>query len=69
MIILDSVMPFLDGYEVCRRIREDSKIPIIILSALDGENDKLRCLELRADDYITKPFSLKELLCRRPLKN
>ncbi len=64
LIILDIMMPFLDGYEVCRRIRESSSIPIIMLSAKDGEDDKLRCLELGADDYLTKPFSLNELLCR-----
>jgi two-component system, OmpR family, KDP operon response regulator KdpE len=64
LVILDIMMPFLDGYEVCRRIRETSKVPIIMLSAKDGENDKLRCLELGADDYLTKPFSLNELLCR-----
>jgi two-component system, OmpR family, KDP operon response regulator KdpE len=64
LIILDIMMPFLDGYEVCRRIREKSMVPIIMLTAKDSENDKLRCLELGADDYITKPFSLNELLCR-----
>jgi putative two-component system response regulator len=64
LVLLDIMMPFLDGYEVCRRIREWSKVPIIMLSARDQENDKLRCLEIGADDYITKPFSLNELLCR-----
>ncbi|HEX7474625.1 MAG TPA: response regulator, partial [Dehalococcoidales bacterium] len=64
LIILDITMPYLDGIEVCRRMREWSKVPIIMLSARDGESDKLRCLELGADDYITKPFSLNELLCR-----
>ncbi len=64
LIILDIMMPYLDGYEVCRRIREVSKIPIIVLSARDGESDKLKCFELGADDYITKPFSLNELLYR-----
>jgi DNA-binding response OmpR family regulator len=64
LIILDIMMPYMDGYEVCRRIREGSKVPIIVLSAKDEERDKLRCLELGADDYITKPFSLNELLCR-----
>jgi DNA-binding response OmpR family regulator len=58
------MMPYLDGYEVCRRVRESSKVPIIMLSAKDEESDKLRCLELGADDYITKPFPLNELLCR-----
>jgi putative nucleotidyltransferase with HDIG domain len=64
LLLLDIMMPYLDGYEVCRRIREWSRVPIIMLSARDAENDKLRCLETGADDYITKPFSLKELLCR-----
>jgi putative nucleotidyltransferase with HDIG domain len=64
LVILDIMMPYLDGYEVCHRIREVSKVPIIMLSAREAENDKLRCLEAGADDYITKPFSLEELLCR-----
>jgi putative nucleotidyltransferase with HDIG domain len=64
LVLLDIMMPYLDGYEVCHRIREWSRVPIIMLSARDEENDKLRCLELGADDYITKPFSLNELLCR-----
>jgi DNA-binding response OmpR family regulator len=64
LVLLDIMMPKLDGYEVCRQIREMSTVPIIMLSAKDGENDKLRCLELGADDYVTKPFSLNELLCR-----
>jgi DNA-binding response OmpR family regulator len=64
LIILDIMMPYLNGFEVCRKIRENSEVPIIMLSAKDSENDKLRCLELGADDYITKPFSLNELLCR-----
>jgi DNA-binding response OmpR family regulator len=54
----------MDGYQVCRRVRESSNIPIIMLSAKDEEHDKLRCLELGADDYLTKPFSLNELLAR-----
>lgn len=64
LIILDIMMPKMDGFEVCRLVREWSKIPIIMLSAKDGESDKLRCLELGADDYLTKPFSLNELLSR-----
>jgi DNA-binding response OmpR family regulator len=64
LILLDIIMPYLNGYEVCRRIRELSPVPIIMLSARDEEDDKLRCLELGADDYLTKPFSLNELLCR-----
>jgi DNA-binding response OmpR family regulator len=64
LIILDIMMPKMDGFEVCRRVREWSKIPIIMLSARDGEMDKVSCLDCGADDYMTKPFSLKELLSR-----
>jgi DNA-binding response OmpR family regulator len=64
LILLDIMMPRLDGFEVCRSLREWSKVPIIMLSAKDGESDKLRCLEIGADDYLTKPFSLAELLTR-----
>jgi DNA-binding response OmpR family regulator len=64
LILLDIMMPRLDGFEVCRRVREWSNIPIIMLSAREGESDKVRCLDCGADDYLTKPFSLKELLSR-----
>jgi DNA-binding response OmpR family regulator len=64
LILLDIMMPKLDGFEVCRRVREWSNIPIIMLSAREGETDKVRCLDCGADDYLTKPFSLKELLSR-----
>ena len=64
LIILDIMMPKMDGYEVCRRIREWSQIPIIMLSALGDETDKVKCLDLGADDYITKPFGAKELIAR-----
>jgi len=64
LVLLDVMMPNVDGFEVCRRLREWSKIPIIMLSARDSEMDKVKCLEYGADDYITKPFSLKELLAR-----
>jgi DNA-binding response OmpR family regulator len=64
LIILDIMMPEMDGFEVCRRIKEKSNVAIIMLSAKDGETDKIRCLELGADDYLTKPFSLNELLWR-----
>jgi len=64
LIILDVMMPRLDGVEVCRRIRDWSKIPIIILSARGDEKDKVKCLELGADDYLTKPFGIAELLAR-----
>jgi DNA-binding response OmpR family regulator len=64
LILLDIMMPELDGFEVCRRTREWSAIPIIMLSAREGETDKVSCLDLGADDYLTKPFSLRELLSR-----
>ena len=64
LIILDLMMPKVDGVEVCRRIREWSDIPIIILSARGDEKDKVKCLELGADDYLTKPFGIGELIAR-----
>ena len=64
LVILDIMMPKIDGFEVCRRLREWSQIPIIMLSARGDEGDKVKCLELGADDYITKPFGVDELLAR-----
>ncbi len=64
LIILDIMMPKVDGVEVCRRIREWSNVPIIILSARGDEKDKVKCLELGADDYLTKPFGIAELIAR-----
>jgi DNA-binding response OmpR family regulator len=64
LILLDIMMPKVDGFEVCKRVREWSNIPIIMLSAREGETDKVKCLDCGADDYLTKPFSLKELLSR-----
>ncbi len=64
LIILDVMMPKLDGVEVCRRVREWSSVPIVVLSARGDEKDKVRCLELGADDYLTKPFGIAELLAR-----
>ena len=64
LIVLDITMPKMDGFEVCSRIREWSQIPIIMLSARGDEMDKVKCLELGADDYITKPFGAKELIAR-----
>ena len=64
LIILDIMMPKVDGVEVCRRIREWSDVPIIILSAKGDEKDKVKCLELGADDYLTKPFGIAELMAR-----
>ena len=64
MVILDVMMPKMDGLMVCREIRRESNIPIIMLSAKGEEFDKLLGLELGADDYITKPFSPREVLAR-----
>lgn len=64
IILLDLGLPDLDGMEVIRRIREWSKIPIIVISARDQENDKIYALDVGADDYIQKPFSSKELSAR-----
>ena len=64
LILLDVMMPGMNGYEVCRRIREFSNVPIIMLTALSDTNDKVQGLEYGADDYITKPFSTRELLAR-----
>lgn len=64
LVILDIMMPVMDGFEVCRRIREWSQVPIIMLSARSDENDKVKCLDLGADDYITKPFGAGEMLAR-----
>jgi two-component system KDP operon response regulator KdpE len=64
LIILDLMLPRLDGFEVCRRLREFSTVPIIILTAKGEEVDKVKGLELGADDYLTKPFGVPELLAR-----
>ena len=64
LVILDITMPKMDGFEVCRRLREWSQIPIIMLSARGDEEDKVKCLELGADDYLTKPFGVAELIAR-----
>ncbi|MEO8681497.1 MAG: response regulator transcription factor [Vicinamibacterales bacterium] len=64
LIVLDLGLPDLDGTEVCRRIRESSKVPILVLSARGGEADKVRALDLGADDFVTKPFGPEELLAR-----
>ena len=64
LMILDIMMPKLDGVEVCRRVRQWSKLPIIILSARGDEKEKVTCLELGADDYLTKPFGVEELMAR-----
>ena len=64
LVVLDLGLPDMDGLEVCRRIRDFSDMPIIILSAKGAEVDKVRGLELGADDYVTKPFSHIELIAR-----
>ena len=64
LIILDLAMPNVSGLEVCRRVREFSSVPIIVLSAKEFESDKVAALDMGADDYITKPFGLDELLAR-----
>ncbi len=64
LILLDIMMPKIDGYTVCEIIRKESNIPIIMLTALDEEQAQVKAFELKADDYITKPFSLKLVLLR-----
>lgn len=64
IVILDIAMPKMDGWEVCRRIRELSDVPVVILTARVQENERVRGLKLGADDYVVKPFSLKELEAR-----
>jgi DNA-binding response OmpR family regulator len=64
LIVLDILLPGLDGREVCRLIRLHSRVPIIMLTALSTEDDTLRGLDLGADDYVTKPFSPRELMAR-----
>lgn len=64
LILLDVMLPELDGFEVCREVRTFSTVPIIMLTARNSEIDKVLGLELGADDYVTKPFSTRELLAR-----
>jgi DNA-binding response OmpR family regulator len=64
LVVLDVMLPRLSGIEVCRRMREASDVPIILLSARDAEVDRVLGLESGADDYVTKPFSMAELLSR-----
>ena len=64
VLVLDVLMPGIDGFMVCREIRKDSRMPIIMLSAKNEEFDRLLGLELGADDYITKPFSAREVVAR-----
>jgi two-component system, OmpR family, KDP operon response regulator KdpE len=64
LIVLDLGLPDIQGTEVCRRIRAESKVPIVVLSARGAESDKVNALDLGADDYVTKPFGPEELLAR-----
>src|SRR6201997_4365686 len=64
LVVLDLMLPRLDGLEVCKRLRATSTVPIIMLTARDDELDKVLGLELGADDYITKPFSIREFRSR-----
>ena len=64
LVLLDIMLPDMDGLEVCRRVREISDVPIIMLTAKDDIEDKVSGLDIGADDYITKPFAIQELLAR-----
>ncbi|PDW04615.1 response regulator transcription factor [Candidatus Viridilinea mediisalina] len=64
MVVLDVMMPYVDGFDACQRIRDQSDIPIVILTSRDGTDDVVHGFELGADDYITKPFRTAELLAR-----
>src|SRR5687768_6555260 len=64
LIILDLGLPDMDGVEVCQQLREWTQVPIIILSVRDSERDKVAALDMGADDYLTKPFGIEELLAR-----
>lgn len=64
LVLLDIMLPRLDGYAVCERIRKESQVPIILLTALDSEEDQIKGFDKLADDYITKPFSVRLVLRR-----
>ena len=64
LILLDVMMPNMDGFETLRRIRLASQVPVIMLTAMNEENDRIRGLELGADDYVNKPFNYREVLSR-----
>jgi DNA-binding response OmpR family regulator len=64
LVILDLMLPYVDGLEVCRHIRRESPVPILMLTAKDGEQERVIGLESGADDYVTKPFSPRELVAR-----
>ena len=64
LILLDVMLPIMDGFQVCKKVRETNSVPIIMLTAKEEEVDKVLGLELGADDYITKPFGMRELIAR-----
>ncbi|MBR6719488.1 MAG: response regulator transcription factor [Clostridia bacterium] len=64
LVLLDVMLPKMDGFEVCKKIRRESEVPIVMLTARTEEIDKILGLELGADDYVTKPFSIRELMAR-----
>jgi two-component system KDP operon response regulator KdpE len=64
MVLLDLMLPEMDGFELCKQIREQSSVAIIVVSARGGERDKVTALNMGADDYMTKPFGIEELLAR-----
>lgn len=64
LVVLDVMMPGIDGLEVCRRLRQESQVPVVMLTALGEEENRIAGLQLGADDYVTKPFSPRELVLR-----
>jgi DNA-binding response OmpR family regulator len=64
MVLLDLMLPYLDGFTVCQRLRQESQVPVIMVTGKVSEEDKLKGYEVGADDYITKPFSSRELVAR-----
>jgi two-component system response regulator RegX3 len=64
LLVLDLMLPVMNGWDVCRRVRASSRVPIIMLTARDAEVDRVVGLEMGADDYVTKPFSVRELVAR-----
>src|ERR1700753_3978164 len=64
IVLLDLMLPEADGFDLCRQIRERSSVAVIVVSARGGERDKITALNMGADDYMTKPFSVEELLAR-----
>lgn len=64
LVLLDLMLPGMDGMEICRRVRQERSLPVIILTAKDADVDKILGLEMGADDYVTKPFNMRELVAR-----